>query len=224
MWHGRKTSKLIAATGLAALLVVPCAGAGTLAVQVLDRNGEGIPDVAVYALPPGDIGPDTPAEPPRAVMDQVDLRFMPHALVVKTGTLVDFPNSDNVNHHVYSFSPAKTFELPLYKGDVHAPLSFDTPGVVTLGCNIHDSMLGYILVVDTPYFTRTGRDGRARLEELPDGRYTIHAWTPRAREESAPAEQAVNFVAEKDTRLVFHFRGKLFPPHAHDSSLTWSGY
>jgi plastocyanin len=223
MWHGRKTSRLIAATGLVVLLASRQAGADTLVIEVLDRNSQALADVAVYAVP-GDMVPDAPGEPPLAVMDQVDLQFMPHVLVVKTGTLIEFPNSDSVNHHVYSFSPAKAFELPLYKGDVHAPLSFDSPGVVTLGCNIHDSMLGYILVVDTPYFTRTDRDGRAKFAQLPDGQYVVRVWTPRARGESAPAEQAVSLADGKDDRLVFRFPEKLFPSQEHGSSLTWSEY
>lgn len=223
MSHCRTTSCLLAATGLIAFLAVRQADAGTMAVDVLDSNGEPLAEVAVYALS-SDAVPAASGEAPRAVMDQVDLQFLPHALVVQAGTLIEFPNSDSVNHHVYSFSPAKAFELPLYKGDVHAPLRFDIPGVVTLGCNIHDSMLGYILVVETPYFTRTDRRGRAKFEELPDGRYAIHVWTPRAREEDTPVEQAVSLVGREDAEIVFRFTGKLFPSHEHGSSLTWSEY
>ncbi len=79
-----------------------------------------------------------------------------------------------MSHHVYSFSEAKTFELALYKGNAHPPLVFDRPGVVVLGCNIHDSMLGYILVVDTPHFASTDAAGALSLDE-PAGRRLLLA-------------------------------------------------
>ncbi len=78
----------------------------------------------------------------KAIMDQRNLAFVPDVLVVQTGTAVDFPNSDQVRHQVYSFSDAKTFQLALYAGRAHAPVVFNRAGLVTLGCNIHDSMLG----------------------------------------------------------------------------------
>ena len=90
-----------------------------------------------------------------------------------------FPNKDDVRHHVYSFSPAKRFELPLYAGTPAAPVVFDRPGIVAIGCNIHDWMLGYLYVAETPYLARTGADGRARLENLPAGRYVVRVWHPR---------------------------------------------
>ena len=112
-------------------------------------------------------------------MDQQKGQFMPHMLVVQSGTAVDFPNSDNVSHHVYSFSKTKTFELPLYKGDVYPPQVFDQPGIVVLGCNIHDGMLGYIVVVDTPHFALTNEQGVALIDDVPNGEYVLQSWTPR---------------------------------------------
>ena len=83
---------------------------------------------------------------PVAVMDQVNKQFLPELLIVQQGQLVNFPNSDNIRHNVYSFSSAKSFQLKLYSGQPKEPIIFDTQGVVVLGCNIHDSMVGYIYV------------------------------------------------------------------------------
>src|SRR5204863_937520 len=101
-----------------------------------------------------------------AAVAQKDKTFIPFVTVVQTGTPVQFPNQDPIRHHVYSFSPPKPFEIKLYAGTPVAPIVFDKPGEVVLGCNIHDHMLAYIYVVDTPYFGKTGKDGRARLESV----------------------------------------------------------
>lgn len=114
----------------------------------------------------------------RAVMDQRDTRFVPGVLAVQVGTAVSFPNSDTVRHQVYSFSPVRPFELPLYSGTPPEPIVFDRPGVVVVGCNIHDWMIGHIVVLDTPYFALTGADGSAVIE-APDGDYELRAWHAR---------------------------------------------
>jgi plastocyanin len=118
------------------------------------------------------------AKPAKAVMDQRNMMFAPTVLPVTAGTLVRFPNSDNIHHSVYSFSPAKRFELPLYAGVSAEPVLFDKTGVVTLGCNIHDWMVGYIVVLDTPYFVKTAADGKAHLD-LPAGTYQLEVWHPQ---------------------------------------------
>ena len=94
-----------------------------------------------------------------------------------------------MSHHVYSFSETKTFELPLYKGDVYPPVLFDQPGIVVLGCNIHDGMLGYVVVVDTPHFARTNEQGVALIDGVPNGDYAVTVWTPRVRPASLPPAQ-----------------------------------
>ena len=98
--------------------------------------------------------------------------FTPRVSVVETGTSVGFPNSDDVLHHVYSFSPAKRFELPLYSGRPASTVVFDQPGVVVLGCNIHDWMIGWIVVLDTPHHARSDDEGLVRLQ-VPDGDYQL---------------------------------------------------
>ncbi len=122
-----------------------------------------------------------------AVMDQRDSTFAPGVLPVQVGTSVSFPNSDLVQHQVYSFSTPKPFELPLYSGTPLAPVTFDRPGVVVVGCNIHDWMIGYIVVLDTPHFGKSGDDGVVRLDVAP-GRYTLRVWHSRLAE---PREETI---------------------------------
>ena len=210
--------------GLAfALASAGCARAATLEVEVVDEQGHPVERVAVYAT--ASSGPVAPLRTPKAVMDQQNHRFVPHILVVQKGTSVDFPNHDDVSHHVYSFSPAKTFELPLYKGQVYSPVVFDQTGIVVLGCNIHDSMLGYIRVVDTPYFAVTDDEGVARVEDVPRGAYSLEVWTPRLRPAGLPAAQQLTVGAEAVVPATVRLLGRLAPDHDHgSSSLSWERY
>ena len=197
--------------------------AGTLEVEVVDERGRPVERVAVYATA-GD-GRSAPLRAPTAVMDQQEHRFVPHILVVQKGTSVEFPNHDDVSHHVYSFSAAKTFELPLYKGQVYSPVAFDEAGVVVLGCNIHDTMLGYIRIVDTPYFALTNDEGVARIDDVPTGDYSLEVWTPRVRPAGLPAAQPLTVGAEAVATASVQILGKLAPDHDHgSSSLSWERY
>jgi plastocyanin len=125
-----------------------------------------------------------------ANMAQKGRAFQPTVLVVQTGTPVLFPNFDTVRHHVYSFSPIKKFEIKLYAGTPAAPVVFNQAGTATLGCNIHDQMLGYIHVVDTPYFGVTGTDGQVNLD-LPAGEHRVQVWWPALGEAHPGIEQAL---------------------------------
>ena len=140
---------------------------GHVEAIVKDQDGKPVVD-AVVSLTPAVVR--RPGSPPVAVMDQVNKEFVPLVLPVMVGTAVSFPNRDNIRHHVYSFSSARKFELPLYIGTPAAPIVFDKPGPVALGCNIHDWMVAYIYVVATPHFAKTVADGKARLDGLPAGR------------------------------------------------------
>ena len=186
-----------ACAGLLALFLASSAQAASLEVEVLDGSGSPIPDAVVYAIAEG----RRPPPPTRtAVLDQKNRMFVPHVLAIQTGTSVKFPNSDNVRHQVYSFSPAKRFQLPLYEGTPAAPIVFDKPGVVTLGCNIHDRMNAYVVVVDTPYFSET-LDGRASLAGLPEGRYAVHVWY--AGQRGDPETQAIALGASEAHDVQF---------------------
>jgi plastocyanin len=147
--------------------------AGSLEVIVKDDKGGPGSDAVVYA-----VGAASAAPKKHAVVDQRDKQFVPYVTAIQVGTAVSFPNSDNIRHHVYSFSPAKKFELPLYSGVPAQPVVFDKVGFVTLGCNIHDWMIAYVAVLPTPYFQVTRQDGRALLKDLPPGQYTVQVWHP----------------------------------------------
>lgn len=167
-----------------AALIVPAlvicsheALAAVLNATVEDRSGAPIEDAVVTATPIAANSVGTEIET-QGVVDQVNKEFVPYVTVVRVGTLVRFPNRDNIRHHVYSFSPAKRFELPLYSGKAAAPVVFDKPGIVVMGCNIHDWMVGYVYVTETPYFGKTERNGSVQLHGLPAGDYRIQIWHP----------------------------------------------
>jgi plastocyanin len=196
-----------------ALLPPAPASAAGLEVRVRDAAGAPLPDAVAYAMPAA--GPSEVKGAKTAAVEQVDREFVPYVSAIQTGTAVSFPNRDAILHHVYSFSPAKSFEIRLYQGRSPTKIVFDRPGVVTLGCNIHDWMIGHILVVSTPHFARTGADGIARIAELPAGSYELHAWHPRQRA-PAPA-QAVRVEGDERARPAFEIdvaprRAKFKPP------------
>jgi len=191
---------------------VPAAAGGDKRVEVLvsDGRGEALDDAVVYARPE-----DAPLEPipadaplearPAATVAQIDKTFVPYVTAVRTGTAVYFPNHDDVLHNVYSFSPAKQFQLPLYRGDPPHPVTFDRPGVVAIGCNIHDWMLAYIYVLDTPFFARTDAHGRAALE-LPAGRYRVGVWHPRAKAPPEKLERAIETRAGSQLEFALELK------------------
>ena len=170
-------SVLLYATVVLAIGVARAQTAG-IAASVSDEAGRPVEDAVVVAVPT-DGGVRVPPRPREGIVDQVDQEFTPKVTAVLVGTPVRFPNHDNVRHQVYSFSPAKRFELPLYAGVPAEPVVFDKPGVVVLGCNIHDWMVGYVYVSESPYFAKTGKDGKALLTELPPRAYTLRVWHPQ---------------------------------------------
>ena len=194
-----------AALAWAALLLASgaMAAGGDLDVVVRDRAGRPGADVAITVSPRDQRQPRTARQAPSApaVMDQKNRAFVPALLVVGTGTPVEFPNSDTVSHQVYSFSAAKKFKLPLYKGLAHPPVTFDRPGLVVIGCNIHDEMVGYILVTDAPAFGRTGADGRLTLQHLAAGDYEITAWSPYVADDAATLSRQARIEPTGTTAL-----------------------
>jgi len=169
----RRQQRCLPAIAACALLVFGNAHSAGLRVAV---NGNGKPATdAVVSLHSRASAADV--RPRRASIDQRAAQFVPRVTVVPVGTPIRFPNSDNVRHQVYSFSAAKRFELPLYAGQPAAAVVFATPGVVELGCSIHDWMLAYVVVVDTPYYGVTDASGRSRID-APAGTYTLRVWHP----------------------------------------------
>lgn len=183
--------------------------AGSVQVTVTDNKGAPVADAVVSLVPL-----DTPATfaPPATpvVVAQQGQEFDPYVTVVVPGTRVNFPNQDNIRHQVYSLSKTKPFEIPLYGPGTDQSLLFERPGIVALGCNIHDWMSAYIVVVETPHFLKTPAAGLARLEALPPGRYRLDVWHPRLAGESRreivvaatdTATQTIAVTLKPDRRL-----------------------
>ncbi len=165
-----------AAAGLLLLWGLECLA--QVSVVFVDQRGEPLASAVVVNPSGPQINPNAVSDEP-AVMDQVNKRFVPLVLAVEQGRQVVFPNSDNIRHHVYSFSEAKRFEIKLYANKPKGPELFDQAGLVVLGCNIHDSMIGYIFVSQWQEFAVSADDGRAVLPvqgPRPDKLLVWHPW------------------------------------------------
>jgi hypothetical protein len=163
------------------LLVSSSLFAASLEVKLKNVKTDKWVEDAVVSLHPKNGPAPLPDNPPLEVMDQVNKQFVPRVLPVVLGTPVSFPNKDQIRHHVYSIDEVKPFELPLYSGTPAEPIVFDLVGEVSLGCNIHDHMSGYIYVLDTPWFARSDKDGLASINNIPDGEYVLKVWHPRIK-------------------------------------------
>ena len=222
--HSRSALFLASVTACT-VLAAPRAlcAASALSVTVVGASGAPLAGAIVIAEPAA--GAPKPQPGQKAIMDQRNLEFVPEVLVVQTGTAVDFPNSDQVRHQVYSFSDAKKFQLSLYAGRAHEPVVFDRAGLVTLGCNIHDSMVGYIVVTDSPWYGRTDADGTAHLHDLAPGDYTVRVWH-QLLDESGPQLSARAHLADGAPGSVsLHLTRPLRPaPHHHGADKKWEDY
>jgi plastocyanin len=184
-----------AAAGLFAAALATSAAAADLTVTVKGEDGTPLPDAVVLVHPAGGSGPASAIHYSwPTTMVQQNISFNPYVLIVPVGSTVGFPNKDKVRHHVYSFSAAKKFELKLYGQQEERTVTFDKTGVVALGCNIHDSMIGYIYVADTPFAVKTNAAGEAVLHGLPGGAATLSVWHPDMRAK-APVDKPLNLAA-----------------------------
>ena len=190
------SSNSVAAMRLVCCLFPPFIFANeTLTVRVSNQSGDPVEHAVISAfVQDAEEQPSIPQNK-TIVIDQVDKEFIAHVTPIQVGTAIDFPNHDQIRHHVYSFSPAKKFDLPLYKGSPANPILFKKVGVVSLGCNIHDWMSAYIYVVNTPYFTLTDKMGDASLE-LPAGEYEIRYWHPNIDGESDDITQTIKIETD----------------------------
>lgn len=212
---------------LIALLAANTAISADVRIDVSDRRGDPLPDVAVYLVPSESVHQSDSASRPvsTAVVEQIDNAFVPHISVIEAGTHVSFPNNDSVSHHVYSFSEPKSFQLDLYRGNAHPPEIFDAPGLVVIGCNIHDGMLAYILVVDTPHSSISTADGAATFADVQPGIYDLHVWAPRVAADAMPAPRSLTVGATGQVTIPVQITSKLRPPHGGVSgSLSWDDY
>ncbi|GAO35017.1 hypothetical protein SCT_0397 [Sulfuricella sp. T08] len=169
------------AVSLAALLLLGGpVYAGSFEAYVATTAGKPVEDSVVVVEP---VVKAVARHHSTATIEQRDRELVPYVTIVQTGAAIDFPNRDPFKHHLYSFSPAKRFEIKLYAGKPAQPVVFDKPGEVALGCNIHDWMEAYVLVVDSPYFAKTDGNGRAFITNIPPGHYRLRLWHPRQNSE-----------------------------------------
>jgi plastocyanin len=180
---------------------------GEIVATVSDAQGRPLADAVIVAFPAdGNVRLTTKARDD--AIFQVDKEFVPKVTPVLVGTAVAFPNNDTVRHHVYSFSPAKKFELPLYQGVPANPVVFDTPGVVVLGCNIHDWMVAYIYVSESPHFAKSGADGKATISDLVPRAYVVRAWHPQLEGEEEQTRKSVDLSKTRRSEVSWSLRLK----------------
>jgi plastocyanin len=160
------------------LLTLPglASQAASVAIQALGSDGKPLADTVVFL----ESSEARVAAKPlaNAEVAQAERRFVPRVTVVTAGSELRFPNRDKVRHHVYSFSPTKNFELKLYAGLPANPVLFDKPGIAVLGCNIHDNMVAWVVVVETPHYGQADAKGLVQLDKVPPGTYRLRSWHP----------------------------------------------
>ena len=164
-------------------------GAAALSVRVFDSSGRPVRDAVVTLYPSA--GAHAPRASGRYVVSQQNLQFRPFLSIVPVGADVSFPNLDNTKHHVYSFSAAKRFELKLFARDQSRTVHFDKPGVVALGCNIHDQMSAFIVVTDSAWTARTNAQGVAAFDDAPASSGRVTVWHPYLRAPGGLMQQAI---------------------------------
>jgi plastocyanin len=196
--------------GLVTLCLAGAAHAADLTVEIKDGNGRPVRDAVVIADAAGRAAP----APARFVINQQNMQFVPYVLVIPVGSTVEFGNLDPFRHHVYSFSPAKKFELKLFGQGETRPVRFDRPGLVSIGCNIHDAMQAFIQVVDTPFARKTEETGRVTLRGVPAQVRQIRVYHPLLR---APGNQMVVSVdASRNATVPVTVRLRRPAPRHHD--------
>ncbi len=204
------------------LVLIRASWGASLTVTVLLPDGHPLGGVIVTAQPTTP-GAARPAPPVEAVMDQVNRAFVPDLLVIPVQSSVAFPNSDSVSHQIYSFSPPKRFQLPLYRGKPYPPVVFEQPGVVTLGCNIHDEMLAYVVVTDAPFFGRTNTTG-AWSADVPVGGYHISVWHPRIRDDAASLQGELTVSDSDGGKLTLRLVKPIKPAPLEGRPHSWDSY
>jgi plastocyanin len=214
------------AQGSASLLLACMAMQNALGaeISVTVRSAAGMPLAGAVVMAQALYAGRHPNTPVHAIMDQIKLAFVPDLLVIPVGSTVQFPNTDSVSHQIYSFSPARRFQLPLYRGTQYPPVLFDQPGVVTLGCNIHDGMLAYIVVSDAAFFGRTDAGGVWSMGSMPPGRYRISVWHPRMREALGEIAQEVQLVETSRSDATLHIGKPLKPAPLEARPRSWNAY
>jgi plastocyanin len=161
------------------LLAHGAAMAATVDVSVTDTDGKPAAGAVVSLVPESGVMPEPSRLPAEAIIDQRHQMFIPLAVIVRRGGHIVFTNHDTTMHQVYSFSPIKQFEFEIDQGNKSAPVEFDKAGVAAIGCNIHDNMVAFVYVADSPWTVMTDAEGHAHIASVPDGAYRASAWHPR---------------------------------------------
>ncbi len=201
---------------------LPSLHAESLHLMFVDTSGKPVSDGVAVIRGPG-LPVVTATEPVR--ITQRDKTFRPLVTVIHTGHAVEFPNEDDIMHHVYSFSKPKKFDIPLYKEKKPEPVVFDQPGVIVLGCNIHDWMKAYIYVTDAPLFGKSGETGKLSFS-LPAGSYTLEVWHPRLKKvqgDPFPRQIVIGSGMSVEQQIVFDLKKESSPSRAPGLDAT-SGY
>lgn len=185
-------------------LTMPFAHAATVSVQLQDTAGKPLPEGVVFLESREAKQLSKPIA--GAEIAQAKREFSPKVLIVPVGTAVSFPNRDTVRHHVYSFSPNKTFELKLYTGTAATPVVFDKPGIAILGCNIHDNMTAWVVVVETPFYAVSDAKGGTTLRDVPAGNYRLRVWHPGLAVGAPATDQAIT-VGATDVSMPYRLAG-----------------
>ena len=193
---------------IAVLALAEPAEAATFVAKILDQDGEPVAN-AVIALVP-DSGSMPPSRlPAEKTIDQRNETFIPLVTIIPKGGRIVFANNDSTTHQVYSFSAIKQFEITLGRGEKSPPFVFDTPGIAALGCNIHDHMIAYAYVAQSPWTAISDSDGRAAISNVPAGGYQAQLWHPQL----PPARQSPNLhVAVSGERTEVSFKANLLTP------------
>ena len=181
--------------------------AAPLTVRVVDASGRPVRDAVVTLYPAGTAA--LPVHGGRFTISQQNLQFHPFLTIAPVGSDVSFPNLDPTKHHVYSFSTAKKFELKLFAKDQSRTVHFDKPGVVALGCNIHDQMSAFIVVTDSAWTARTSAQGLVSFKDAPNTPALLTVWHPYLR---APGGHLQQNVAATQRSASFQIRLRPPPP------------
>ncbi len=182
------------------------AKAAEIEVQVNDIAGASVENAVVYLEPKDKTAPIIKSQ---AAIAQKNKTFVPLVTAIQAGSSIIFPNQDSVRHHVYSFSPAKTFELKLYSGVPTTPVVFDKAGTVVLGCNIHDQMLAFVYVVDTPYFAKTDASGKVKMSDIPNGDYLLKVWHYALRKENVTVDKSLSTKESGTIKMVIDIKASI---------------
>jgi plastocyanin len=200
-WWGFNLVPFLTKASFVAFILAGSVLAGDVTIKVQDTKARGVEN-AVVSLKPLFESDMVFTAKNQLAMQQKGAMFAPFVLPVFKGTKVSFPNLDEFRHHVYSFSPAKRFELRLYGQDESKQIAFDTAGVVALGCNIHDNMLAYVYVTDHPIFGKTNAAGEVSFEKLPSGDYEIYVWHLDLKDKSTAKVAMITLGAGDVSKLL----------------------